>query len=370
MEHPGKSKNRAGIDPGSPARAQAQPPLAKANSWWPPEWAPQERIWLAWPHRSDLWNGALRQVQYRIARIALLLSRRTTVAFLSSAENCWSQQIQPMLESQAGTVSECRLDAISWNRVATNDIWIRDYGPLCVRRRDGGELWLDFRFNAWGAKYEPWDLDDRATALLAEECAVGRQSFPFVLEGGALETNGSVLLAARDCIFEARRRLDLTESELDQLLRQQLGVAEIIWLPGILPGDDTDGHVDMYIRFANRQQIVMAACDREHPAWPMLREARSHLESRCKEIGQPVQIIDLPLPPVLYQGNRILPRTYANFLISNEQVLVPVYNCSTDESALSIIAQVFNEYTVEAVYAGDLITEGGAIHCLSMPRFL
>src|SRR5216683_5406138 len=161
------------------------------------------------------------------------------------------------------------LERVDFFRVPTNRSWVRDYGPIFVKRGDGEIAIANWKFNGW-AKYHNYQLDDRvvdrlARALKARQSKpairVGKREQRIVLEGGSIDVNGAgALLTTEECLLSPiqARNPGLTRQELEQVFAEYLGIRNTIWLKNGIAGDDTHGHVDDLARFADRQTIVLA----------------------------------------------------------------------------------------------------------------
>ena len=266
---------------------------------------------------------------------------------------------------------------VDWSRIdivelPTNDTWVRDYGPITMNR--GNETVLaDFTFNAWGMKFAA-DCDNLVTSKLNDK---GLFKLPLinhrdlVLEGGSIETDGNGSVMTTTCCLTAPNRNDtLTRDELERTLLQRLGCVKMLWLNhGSLVGDDTDGHIDTLARFAPGGTILYCGCDNpddEH--YETLLKMEEELKSFTDVDGKPYRLIKLPLPDPIYEHMYFrLPATYANFLVTNHQVLVPVYGQpENDIKACQLIGEAFPGRRIVAIDCRALIMEHGSLHCATM----
>lgn len=329
---------------------------------WLPEWEPQEAVFLALPQRPEIWSGRYDQVLEQWLRLALQIARKQKLCILYHLEPLRKHCMQHMQQIAPELAQICALN-IHWLLVPTDDVWVRDYGPLFICDSQAKTFGLDYRFNAWGIKFPEYKNDDLAASKICTWLEI--QSLPrdWIMEGGALESNGSILITTESCLLNPNRTEYLERNQWEQQLKSDLGVRQIIWLPQGLPGDDTDGHVDMFARFINPHQMVLNLPQRNHVAFDSMQSNYKHL---LRELPGGINIIELPMPAAIYGGSKPLPRTYANFLIINDAVLVPIYNVVEDELALEILDTCFPGRSLQPIYAGDIILEGGALHCLSM----
>ena len=323
------------------------------------EWEPQTAVLLTWPHGESDWAGTLDRVSATYLEMARAISRHQSLIILAH-----DGDLQEQLASLPG--DSPRIHIV---RQPTNDTWIRDYGPLCV---EIGKrvLHLNFRFDAWGGKYDA-RLDDAVSRTLDEEglfgCGMLHESM--VLEGGAIETDGcGTLLATRGSVICERRNPGMDQSRIEERLSRLLGIKHFLWLDcDGLHGDDTDGHVDTIVRFADAETLLYASCSPQHPDHEQLRELERQVVALRRPDGRPYRTIPLPCPGLHRDTDgRILPASYANFLITNSQVLQPVYMQDNDAKVMQIMQQAFPDREIVAIDSRALIEQNGSIHCATM----
>jgi agmatine deiminase len=254
--------------------------------------------------------------------------------------------------------------------IETNDCWIRDYGPTFVINDAGTAVGVDWRYNAWGGKYEPWDADAAAAKTLLEQAGIPRIEGPLCLEGGAIETNGDgIVLTTPECILADTRNPGLQLAEAEATLAQYLGAREIVWVTGGgLVGDDTDGHIDQLARFTSRDHLVCAVCD--DPAdknyEPLERNYRQ-LKQWGKQRG--IGVSRLPVPGPRWINGQRVPECYCNFLITNGRVLLPTFaDAVADKRALTTLSELMPEHEILPINASDLAWGLGAFHCASQQQ--
>ncbi|MAT64376.1 MAG: agmatine deiminase [Gammaproteobacteria bacterium] len=331
----------------------------------PPEWAPQDAVMLTWPHHHGDWAAHIDEVDALFARLACEIAQRET-ALIACHDDEHRAHVADLLMHSCADLNRVELYV-----AASNDSWARDHGPITVQR-SGRPVLLDFNFNGWGGKY-PAELDNRLTARLAEAGAFGdtpREPIDLVLEGGSIEVDGAgSLLTTVSCLLSPGRNPGLDRFELEQRLRRHLGVERILWLEhGVLEGDDTDGHIDTLARFCNEHTIAHVQCeDPADPHYVPLQAMQRELEALRRPDGKPYTLIPLPLPaPIRDDEGRRLPATYANFLILNQAVLVPVYGDPQDALACDRLAAAFPERELVALDCRPLIRQYGSLHCVTM----
>ena len=299
---------------------------------------------------------------------------RITATYLEIARAISRSQRLIILASDASLQARLELLLADFHNIRvviqpTDDTWIRDYGPLSVDI-ENRITHLNFRFDAWGGKYDAM-LDDAVSQALEEQhlFGCGMQQDPLVLEGGAIETDGDgTLMATRGSIICEKRNQGMDQSGIEETLSRILGIRHFLWLDfDGLHGDDTDGHIDTVVRFANPETLLYATCSPQHPDHAKLRQLESQVLALRMPDGKPYRTVPLPCPG-LHQDvdGRILPASYANFLITNEQVLQPVYAQKNDAKAMDIMRELFPGREVVAIDSRALIAQNGSIHCATM----
>jgi agmatine deiminase len=256
-----------------------------------------------------------------------------------------------------------------------NDVWCRDHGPIFVKHSDTGEVAVtDWEFNAWGGKFPPWDLDNGIPSRIASALGLRRFTGGMILEGGAIEVNGAgQLLTTEAVLLNPNRNPNLSREEIEQRLRDGLGVSEILWLKQGIEGDDTDGHIDDLARFID-PQTILACVDRDSnsPNASVLADNLASLRSFVGPNDRAFEVLEIPLPEACeVAGWRlpVLPASYVNFLILNGGVLVPTFRQpKNDDRALGIIRELFEDREVVGIDCLDLVEEGGTLHCISQQQ--
>ncbi|MFW6093635.1 MAG: agmatine deiminase family protein [Pseudomonadota bacterium] len=326
----------------------------------PAEWAPHRATWLSWPHNRETWPERLARAEKALAGAVAVLSHREHV-YVNVLDAGHAAHVRKVLPRETDR------SAVTFEIVPTNDAWCRDHGAIFVAD-DAGELTaLNFRFNAWGGKYPPFDLDDAVPPQMAARLGVPLVDVDHVLEGGSVDVNGAgAVLTTSECLLNPNRNPDRSRGEIEALLHRYLGAEQVFWLGEGIVGDDTDGHVDDITRFVAVDRVITAMEPDPHdPNHRRLAENRERLETFRLGDGRALDIVELPMPePVLYQGER-LPASYANFYIANGLVLVPTFACDRDADALALIRACFPDRAVVGIDSRDLILGLGALHCLT-----
>jgi len=261
-------------------------------------------------------------------------------------------------------------ERISFQLVPTNEPWCRDHGPIFLTRDSDPKLAaVDWDYNAWGNKYPPFDLDEVAPTHVAKILDVPVFYPGMILEGGAIDVNGAgALLTTESCLLNKNRNPSLSRQEIEQRLRDYLGVRDILWLGDGIAGDDTDGHVDDLARFVSESTVVtVLEQNRDDENYEPLRKNLARLQA-MKIDGQAIEVITLPMPSKITREGLRLPATYANFYIANTCLLVPTFADPADEAALSILRECFPNRRVVGIDCRELIWGLGAFHCLTQQQ--
>jgi agmatine deiminase len=331
----------------------------------PAEWEPQEAVWLSWPHRRATWPRHFRPIPRKFADIVAAISRFEKVRI-----NC-AAQLQPSAKRLCA-LAGADLTRRTFYDHPTNDAWCRDHGPIFVKHNRTGEVALtDWDYTAWGGKYPPFDLDNAIPRRIAREFRLRRFAKEMVLEGGSIEVNGEgLLLTTEACLLNKNRNPDLTRSEIEQTLRDMLGVHTILWLGEGIVGDDTDGHVDDLSRFFAADGIVTAVeRNRRDRNFAALDENLARLRALRTPAGKKFRIAELPMPaPCFCEGQR-LPASYANFLVINGAVLVPAFRQPRrDAEAAEVLATCFPGREIILIDCLELVWGRGTLHCISQQQ--
>lgn len=336
----------------------------------PPEWSPQEAVWLSWPVDDPRhWGGAKRDLMWaKFAEIAAGISRFEPV------------RINAPGKDHAAIAAACNKAKAVPEHVQLfdhphNDVWCRDHGPIFVKHPQTGEVAVtDWGFNAWGGKFPPWDQDDAIPGRIAASLKLRSFKQDMILEGGAIEINGAgQLLTTEAVLLNKNRNPQLDRETIEQNLRDGLGVSEILWLKEGIEGDDTDGHIDDLARFVD-EETILACIDLSGSSGN--RKILTDNLDRLKDFQGPkkraFQIVEIPLPEACeVPGWRlpVLPASYVNFLIVNGGVLVPTFRQGrNDDRALGMIRELFPGREVAGIDCLDLVEEGGTLHCISQQQ--
>ncbi len=329
----------------------------------PAEWEPHAATWLSWPRREG--------ISFPNAYDRVMPTFREMVAALLSSEPVCINVSNGAHEAEARAVlDDLPQEQLTYYTIPTNEPWCRDHGPIFLTRAEDPQLAvIDWGHNAWGGKYPPFDLDDVVPTRIAATFGLPVYDGGMILEGGSIDVNGSgALLTTESCLLNPNRNPGMTREQIEQRMRDFLGVREIFWLSRGTEGDDTDGHIDNLARFVSERTVLaIAEQDKSSANYEPLQENLA----RLREIrigGEPLEIVLLPTSAKIERGDLVLPASYANFYIGNEVVLVPTYNDPNDQAAIATIQSAFPERRVAAIDCRELIWGLGAFHCLTQQQ--
>ncbi|WP_165251224.1 agmatine deiminase family protein [Paludisphaera soli] len=355
----------------------------------PAEWEPHEATWIAWPHNREDWPGKFAPTPWVYTEIVRVLSGHETVVVVV-ADRAMKRKAAKMLADEGAD-----LDRVRFFKAATDRVWLRDSAPSFVVR-DGdapsaaeaegeGEpagpvAMVNWKFNAW-AKYDNHQQDKRLGRRIARKTGLHRWApramvhgvaRRVVLEGGAIDVNGrGTLLTTEECLLSQvqARNPGLGREGIERVFADYLGIANVIWLGRGVLGDDTHGHVDDIARFVDPKTVVAAVeGDPDDPNHEPLQDNLRRLREARDQDGEPLRVVELPMPgPVVFEGQN-LPASYANFYIANGVVIVPTFNDPNDRLALNILADLFPDRKVVGIHCVDLVLGLGTLHCLSQQQ--
>jgi agmatine deiminase len=342
---------------------------AELGFYMPAEWHPHAATWLTWPKDPETWPGRVEQVEQIYLEIIAALAPHQSVNLLVDADT--------VEEAVRHRCNFPGAENVRFHQFPTVDSWIRDYGPNFLISRDRNEgAFNDWIFNAWGDKYEALKQDDQIPRLLEPILQLHRFQPGIVLEGGSIEVDGAgCVLTTEQCLLNPNRNPQLSRAEIETYLRNYLGVVKVLWLGEGIVGDDTDGHIDDIARFVAPNAIVCALeDDRQDANYQILQDNLERLKLMTDAHGRQFEIVTLPMPGIIggesthTRNLDRLPASYANFLIANNVVLLPVFGHPNDARALETLQRVFRNRRVVPINCEPLVWGMGTIHCLTQQQ--
>ena len=318
----------------------------------PAEWEKHAGTWLSWPKDPDTFPQAiLPKVEAAYVEMARAL--------------CEGEEVKVLVDDEKGEARARsrlgRVEPVTFLRVRTVDVWVRDYGPTCVRGRD--VALVRWRFNAWGNKYADLLPDDGAGDALALQTGWRVFRPGIVLEGGSIDVDGSRrVMTTEQCLLNPNRNPGLGRDDLERALKENLGGNEVVWLKRGIEGDDTDGHVDDIARFVGDR--VVAAAVEDHPGDPNHGPLSENL-TLLEEHEADFEVHRIPMPPRMEMADGRLPASHLNFYIGNDAVVVPTFGGSSDRQALKELEGLFPRKRVVGVDCRGLVYGLGTLHCVT-----
>jgi agmatine deiminase len=337
----------------------------------PAEWATHRGTWLSWPHRESSWPGRFDAVPRAFAEIVRHLAPHEEVHINVVSPDMENGVKQLLAQAGIELGPPGGRPRIVFHQNPTNDAWCRDHGPVFVQRETASgrreQAIVDWGYNAWGGKYPPFDDDDVIPTRIGKKYGIQVFYPKIVMEGGSLDVNGKgTLLTTESCLLNPNRNPGLSKQQIEQKLKDFLGVTNILWLGDGIEGDDTDGHVDDLTRFVDESTVVtVVEEDPRDKNYAPLKDNLDRLKGMRDENGRPLKIVTLPMPPAMHVDDQRVPASYANFYIANNVVLLPAYHPPTDAQARDTLQKCFPTRKVIPVDSTDLIWGLGSFHCLT-----
>ena len=320
----------------------------------PAEWAPHARCWMIWPSRPEVWDdmAATKGAYAAVARAIRLFEPVTMVANAADVPEA-QEFLGPAIEVMAAPV---------------DDSWARDIGPCFLIDGKGGLAGADFRFNAWGDKYEGYDNDDRLAGKLLEATGARRFASRLTAEGGGITVDGEgTLITTESCFPNANRNPGWSRDEIEAELKRTLGVEKVIWIPGDPDEKETDGHVDGIVAFV-RPGVVLVEVTEDPEYSAVMQENLMALRGQRDAKGRELELIVIHDASEAESDCWRFCRSYVNSYIANGGVVMPCYGVETDRVAMETFRQIYPERQVVPVAIDDIAIGGGGIHCITQQQ--
>jgi agmatine deiminase len=314
-----------------------------------PEWSPQDWIWIGFPHDPVEWPGFLERAQEQMAAFANAV-----------AESGQEVRLIVRDETNRARASELVSETVKLDTRRYGDVWLRDTGPLVVTDAHGHRKAMRFGFNGWGGKYL-MDGDQEIGEELAREAGLDVETGDWILEGGAIDGDGTGLVAVTEQVFlNPNRNPHLTRADLDMRLARDLGYDRVLWLGEGLINDHTDGHVDNLARFVAPNRLAVPRA-----TGPNDPNAAIYADAKARAEAMGVEVVEVPSPGRVETDGRIEPASYMNFAITSRLVVVPIYGTAHDDEGVAAIAALFPDRDTVGIMADAVLAGGGSFHCSS-----
>jgi agmatine deiminase len=350
---------------------------AAEGYWMPAEFEPHEATWLLWPERTDNWRDGGRPAQEAVLEVAAAIGQFEPV----------NLGVRPALFDEVRLITPPGVQAAS---IEYDDIWVRDIGPTFVVAEQRDTLRsIQWRFNAWGGLYKPYDRDLTVPREISSD-AFGREmrdryAAPIVLEGGAIHVDGQgTVLLTEECVLNPNRNPGMTREQVEAILRDYLGVNQFIWLGKGVFNDETSGHVDNLACFVSPGRVCLTwTDDKRDPQYAISLDAWERLNDARDAHGRRLEVFKVPMPGPLhmtdeeahglvpsksmkrrYAGDR-LAASYVNFYMANGGIVMPLLDPRTDEQAAEVLRRACPDRRIVGVPAREILLGGGGIHCIT-----
>ncbi len=316
----------------------------------PAEWMPHAATWTAWPSAPELWEADLGPARVEVAAMVRAIAEHERVELLVATE-----------EAAASAHEALHGASVRFHRQPFGDIWLRDTGPLFMSSTAGPAA-AGFGFNGWGGKYL-LDGDDAVAAFVAREAGVPLARHDWILEGGAIEVDGTGLCVTTACLLNPNRNPGMNAPEVEAHLRRDLGLDRVLWLGEGLANDHTDGHVDNLARFVAPGVLALpVAAGSDDPNAEVYADAHA----RARDFG--LDIVRVPSPGRVAVDGEAVPASYMNWYVANGIVVVPIYGAPNDEAAVGVIGSLFPGRRTLGLRANAILTGGGSFHCITQQQ--
>lgn len=344
----------------------ATPTPASQGFRMPAEWEPHAATWLAWPYNLETWEGHLEGAERAFVEMIEALAPHEKVELLVPNAK--------VHERAAAKLKSLRLppSALEIHDIESGDVWFRDYGPIFVVRDHDGKrevAWTKWGYNAYGGKYDDLLIGNEVPDKMPIT-HLPRFDGGMILEGGSIDVNGKgSLLTSEQCLLSPDRNPNLTRDQIQQRLCDFFGATNVLWLGEGIAGDDTTGHVDDLARFT-APSTVMTTVERDpsDANYKALQENLKRLRTMKDEAGNPLTVVEIPMPRPFGVEGRRMAATHINFYIANGVVLMPAYAQPSDQETLAILRDCFPGRRVIGIDCREMIWGYGSIHCASQQQ--
>jgi len=291
-------------------------------------------------------------------------------------KDTWIGMVEPLLErdipvyicespvsesSATNDLTNAGIDPndINWLDCSLDSVWMRDYGPFYTIDEDTSLMIGD------AAYYDYAYRDDSFPEQAADWWGDSLYQIPVSMEGGNFYANGEGLCVSTSTVYQW---YSISEEEADALYQERLGCDKTLWLEPLY-GEGT-GHVDMYFTFVDAENAIVGSYADN------LDSSNAELLDRQVETleAEGITVHRVPMLPntdVDGDGWEDFHTVINGFFAStaDEKVfLMPTYYENYPEEtaeAREALVAAMPGVTVIDVPADDVITWGGAIHCVT-----
>ncbi len=319
----------------------------------PAEWETHSAVWLSWPYDETTFPNRVGMAEQRFCEMIKALEGSEKVQLLVLDDKT-KDKLKKILPPE-----------VNFHVTDYADVWTRDFGPMFLLDKNKSLAWVKAEYNGYGKAEDPYYGVLLKDNEVFKRIDPGGQRFDLnmVLEGGSIEVDGQgALITTEQCLLNPNRNPKILKEQIEQNLKDYLGIERIVWLKQGLTNDHTDGHVDDITRFVGAHKVL--TCYEDDPQ----DKNFVILKNNFDVLSEHFEVIKLPTPHMKYEDGSKAPVSYANFYIANKVVIVPTYADPHDKEALAIIQSCFPDRKVAAIDCRDIIYGGGAIHCMTQQQ--
>ncbi|MBX7146063.1 MAG: agmatine deiminase family protein [Alphaproteobacteria bacterium] len=324
----------------------------------PAEWEHHKGCWMEWPTRTELWGKKIERAYQAYGRVAKAIAELEPITMICNT-------------GKEGEVRHYCGSKISIINFPHDDSWMRDNGPTFLINAKGETAGVAWGWNAWGNKYASHHQDAKIAEGVLNHLSLPCFKAPLITEGGAIHVDGQgTLITTESCLLNPNRNPGLTKKDIEEIFYNFLGIKKVIWLPGGVEDDDTDGHIDEVAAFV-KTGIVLALStqDKNDGNYKILQENIACLKKEKDALNRSLEIIEIeqPNPRYLDDGRR-MSLSYINFYLPNKGVIIPFFKDSKDQEAFDLFKKIFPDRKLVQLDALDIVEGGGGIHCITQQQ--
>ena len=318
-----------------------------------PEWYDHERCLIAWPCNLELYGSQIHSARKEISNLANQLAEEEPVYIYCNTQD----------------IKDCRLTVsnqkISIIEVNLDDSWMRDIAPIFYQEEQQLRS-INFNFNGYG-KYPKYKNDNLLSDIICDQFNIPFMNSTITLEGGGITYDDQGNLFTTESVLLNPNRNNLSKQFLEEELKRQFSLKNVIWLKEGLFGDDTDGHIDnIFCPIGNDQYLIASTKDNTSKNYYILHEAKELVEGYLSRLNPNIEIIEIPLPGEIQIDNKVLVASYINFYFCKNSLLVPKFNVDEDLEVCDIFQSLFPSKKIKMIETSNINYGGGNIHCVTM----
>ncbi|WP_432661950.1 agmatine deiminase family protein [Wukongibacter baidiensis] len=331
--------------------------------YFPHENSEHEGTWLQWPH-DYTYEGTSEVYDPIWIEMTRGLVKGENVHLIVYDEK-EKERVKALLEKE-----DIDMTKVDFYVFPTDDVWVRDNGPIFAYDEEDNLVIQNWQFNGWGNK-APYEKDNSIPTKISESIGIPKVDIDMVMEGGALELDGNgTVISTLSCVNNDNRTANFSIEEIEAYLTKYYGVTNFIWLDGVAGMDITDNHIDGMIKIYDDKTIIAAPeFNPESPDFEEYEDTEKLLSAKNIN-GRPYDFVFLPSTKnnVVKVDGEWMKGAYMNFYVANEVVLVPNYDDPNDKVANKILQDIYTDREVIGIDVRDLFADGGMIHCVTQQQ--